>query len=202
VHETLRGVREAVGKDYPVLVKLNTYERARLGSKPEDCVQFARLAERTGCCDAIEFSCGTNEGGFIMARGKFPTKTIFEYMRPYCTYHPVIRFFMKNLLIPFIKLKQPLFSEGYNLETAAKAKQEIFLPVITLGGMRSKGFIEAAIETGKTDFVSMARPLILEPDLANKFRDGISERALCDNCNACVVASDTRPIRCYEREKR
>ena len=199
VGETLSAVRGAVGKAYPVLIKLNTYERARLGVKPEECVQFARMVEKTGCCDAIEFSCGTNEGGFIMTRGTFPTQAIFKYMRPYCTYHPIVRFLFKTFLIPFIKLKQPPFSEGYNLETAAKAKQVISLPVITVGGMRSERFMEAAIESKKTDFVSMARPLILEPDLANKFKAGISERALCDNCNECVVASDTRPIRCYKK---
>jgi len=44
----------------------------------------------------------------------------------------------------------------------------------------------------------MARPLILEPDLPNKFRAGESEAALCDNCNQCVVAADTRPIQCYK----
>ncbi|MDI6791684.1 MAG: NADH:flavin oxidoreductase [bacterium] len=202
VGETLRIVREAVGKDYPVLIKLNTYERARLGVKSEECIQFAGMVEETGCCNAIEFSCGTNEGGFIMARGKFPTGAIFKYMRPYCKYHPVVKFLMKTFVVPFIKLNHPPFSEGYNLETAARAKQVISLPVITVGGMRSKRFMEAAIESKKTDFVSMARPLIREPDLANKFKAGTSERALCDNCNECVVASDTRAIQCYKKGKK
>ena len=198
VGETLKAVRRAVGEGYPVLIKLNTYERARKGIKPEDCVQFARMVEETDCCDAIELSCGTNEGGFIMARGKFPTKAIFKYMRPYCKYNPVVKFLLKIFLIPFVKLKDPPFSEGYNLDTAAKVKQAVSLPVITVGGMRSKNLTEEAIEKGKTDFVSMARPLILEPDLPNKFKAGISEKALCDNCNQCVVATDTRTIRCYK----
>jgi len=200
VGETLRAVREAVGKDYPVLIKLNTYERASLGIKPKECVQFAKMVEETGCCDAIEFSCGTDEGGFIMARGKFPTRAIFKYMRPYCNYHAVVKILLKTFMIPFVKLKQPRFTEGYNLETAAKAKQLISLPVITVGGMRSKKFMEAAVKSKKTDFVSMARPLILEPDLANKFKAGINEKALCDNCNECVVAVDTRPIQCYKKD--
>ena len=200
VGETLRSVRRAVGEDYPVLIKLNTYERARLGTKPKDCVRFTRMVEETGCCDALELSCGTNEGGFIMARGKFPTGAIFKYMRPYCEYHPLIKFVMRSFLVPFIKLMQPSFYEGYNLGTAAKAKQAISLPIITVGGMRSKALMEEVIEAGKTDFVSMARPLILEPDLPNKFMNGVSEKALCDNCNKCVVAADTKPIHCYKEE--
>ncbi len=79
-------------------------------------------------------------------------------------------------------------------------KRAISLPVITVGGMRSKAFMERAIREGKTDFVSMARPLLLEPDLANKFRTGITDVAACDNCNVCVVAADTVPIRCHRGE--
>jgi 2,4-dienoyl-CoA reductase-like NADH-dependent reductase (Old Yellow Enzyme family) len=202
VGETLKAVREACGKDYPVLIKMNTYENTPLGVKEKECIQFAKMVEETGCCDAIEFSCGTNEGGFIMARGGFPTSAIFRYLRPYCKYHPIVKFLMKTFIIPFIKMKQPSFFEGYNLETAAKAKQAVSLPVITVGGMRSKEFMEEAIEAKKTDFISMARPLLREPDLANKFKAGISEKALCNNCNKCVVASDTRPIRCYKKDWR
>ncbi|MBU1262763.1 NADH:flavin oxidoreductase [bacterium] len=199
IGETLKAVREAVGKEYPVLIKLNTYEAAPLGTKPKECLQFAKMIEETGCCEAIEFSCGTNEDGFVMARGGFPTKAIFKYMRPYCKYHPVVKFLMKTFVAPFIKMKQPPFSEGYNLETAAKVKEIISLPVITVGGMRSKGFMEKAIEEKMTDFISLARPLLREPDLANRFKAGTSEKALCSNCNKCTVSVDTRPIRCYKR---
>lgn len=197
VGEALRAVRRAVGEDYPVLIKLNTYERARLGTKPEECVRFSKMVEETCCCDAIELSCGTNEGGFIMARGGFPTEALFRYMRPYCAYHPIVRSLFRTFLIPLVRLRQPSFSEGYNLETAEKVKNAISLPIITVGGMRSRAFMEAAIESGRTDFVSMARPLILEPDLPRRFKMGLSDRALCDNCNACVVATDTISIRCH-----
>ena len=135
-----------------------------------------------------------------MARGKFPTDAIFKFMRPYCNYHILIKFFMKVFIVPFIKLKQPPFHEAYNLGTAAKVKEKISLPIITVGGMRSKTLLENAIESNQTDFISMARPLIMEPDLPNKFRTGESETALCDNCNQCVVASDTRPIECYRNQ--
>lgn len=95
---------------------------------------------------------------------------------------------------------QPPFREGYNLETAAKIKQAVSLPIITVGGMRSRQFLNDAIEKNMTDFVSMARPLILEPNLPNKFRSGTSDTALCDNCNKCVVAVDTGPIQCHNRK--
>jgi 2,4-dienoyl-CoA reductase-like NADH-dependent reductase (Old Yellow Enzyme family) len=198
VAEVLKSVREAVGSDYPVLIKLNTYERAWRGMRPNECAKIARMVEETDCCDAIEFSCGTNEGGFVMARGRFPTWALFKYMRPYCNYHWFIKSLMKIFVIPFVKMMQPPFVEGYNLAAAAMAKKSISLPVITVGGMRSKYFMENAIKLGQTDFVSMARPLIREPDLPNKFKDCVSNTALCDNCNDCVVACDTQPIQCYK----
>jgi 2,4-dienoyl-CoA reductase-like NADH-dependent reductase (Old Yellow Enzyme family) len=200
VAEVLRCVRQNVGSDYPVMIKLNTYERARLGTKPKDCVRFAAMVEETDCCDAIELSCGTSEGEFVMARGGFPTDTILKHMRPYCTYNPLRKFFVRNLVAPFIRLRQPPFREGYNLEVAADVKREVSLPIITVGGIRSLATMETAIQTGKTDFVSMARPLILEPDLPNKFKEGISEKAVCDNCNKCVVAVDTRSIECLNTD--
>jgi 2,4-dienoyl-CoA reductase-like NADH-dependent reductase (Old Yellow Enzyme family) len=198
VGRSLKKVRESVGKDYPVLIKLNTYERATRGIKAEDCIAYAKMVADTGCCDAIEFSCGTNEGGFTMARGQFPTDAIFKFMRPFCNYPLLLQFLMKNFVVPFIKIKHPAFYEGYNLDTAARAKDKISLPTITVGGMRSKIKMETAVKSNQTDFVSMARPLILEPDLPNKFKAGESETALCDNCNQCVVAADTRPIQCYK----
>ena len=201
VKQTLEAVRQAVGPGYPVLIKLNTYERVRNGTKPDDCISFAKMVEETGCCDAIEFSCGTNEGGFTMARGRFPADALLKYMRPYRNWPGWLKAVMRYALIPCYKLGQPSFSEGYNLDTAARAKREISLPVITVGGMRSRRFMEQAIEQGKTDFVSMARPLIREPDLPDKFKEGRSELALCDNCNDCVVATDTQQIRCYRREE-
>ncbi|MBI3600129.1 MAG: NADH:flavin oxidoreductase [Nitrospinae bacterium] len=199
IGKVLRAVRETVGKDYPVSIKLNTYENAPHGTSPEECVLTAKMVEDAGCCDAVELSCGTNEGGFVMARGGFPSDAIFNYMRPYCTYSHTAKLFLKTFAVPFIKKRQPPFTEGYNLAAAAMVKDAISLPVITVGGMRSKKFIEEAIATGKTDFVSLARPLICEPDLPNKFRAGISAAALCKNCNECVVASDTRHIRCYRK---
>jgi 2,4-dienoyl-CoA reductase-like NADH-dependent reductase (Old Yellow Enzyme family) len=122
-------------------------------------------------------------------------------MRPFCGFPGWLKFVLRYTFMPCYGLFQPRFSEGYNLETASRAKREISLPVITVGGMRSEHFMEQAIEDGKTDFVSMARPLICEPDLPNKFKQGLSEKALCDNCNDCVVATDTQRIRCYRQEK-
>jgi 2,4-dienoyl-CoA reductase-like NADH-dependent reductase (Old Yellow Enzyme family) len=200
VAETLHAVRDAVGKDYPVLIKLNSYECLKDGIRPDDCVQFSKMVQATGCCDAIEISAGTNANVFYMARGGFPTDAILKYYRPFCELSAPLKLLTRVLARFLARLFVPKFTQGYNLDTAAKVKQAASLPVITVGGMRTKQFMDAAIQEEKTDFVSMARPLLLEPDLANKFRLGASEAARCDNCNICLVASDAVPIRCHQGE--
>jgi len=200
VDRSLHAVREAVGKDYPVLIKLNSYESSRDGIRADECLRFATMVEATGCCDAIEISAGTNTNVFYMARGGFPTDTILRYYRPFCTFSAFLKVLTRMFGGIVARFLVPEFIEGYNLETAARVKQAVSLPVITVGGMRTKRFMDTAIREAKTDFVSMARPLLLEPDLANKFRNGLSEAARCDNCNMCLIASDTLPIRCHKRQ--
>jgi 2,4-dienoyl-CoA reductase-like NADH-dependent reductase (Old Yellow Enzyme family) len=112
----------------------------------------------------------------------------------------IFKFFVRYFVAPFVRASQPGFTQGYNLQAAAMVKQALSLPIITVGGMREKGFMDSAIKEGKTDFVSMARPLLLEPDLPNKFKHGESEISKCDNCNICVIAVDTVPIRCHKDE--
>jgi 2,4-dienoyl-CoA reductase-like NADH-dependent reductase (Old Yellow Enzyme family) len=197
VGAVLRAVRDAVGKAFPVLVKLNAFERHADGMRPAECVEVARLVEATGCCDAVEISAGSNADAFHMARGAFPIDAILEFMRPWCRRGPVAKAVLRSVVAPVMALRQPPFVEGYNLEAAARVKAAIRLPVITVGGMRSKAFMERAIREGRTDFVSLARPLLREPDLANRFRTGASEVAACESCNACFVAADTVPIRCH-----
>lgn len=200
VDRVLQTVREAVGKDYPVLIKLNSYESSRDGIREDECVQFATMVEATGCCDAIEISAGTNANVFYMARGGVPTDTILRCYRPFCEFSIFLKLLTRIACGFVARFSAPEFIQGYNLETAAKVKQAVILPVITVGGMRTRKFMETAIHEGMTDFISMARPLLLEPDLANKFKNGTSEAARCDNCNMCLIASDTLPIRCHKGE--
>jgi 2,4-dienoyl-CoA reductase-like NADH-dependent reductase (Old Yellow Enzyme family) len=68
--ETCRAVRAAVGKDYPVLIKLNGCDFLEGGLSREDALYAARALDREGI-DAIEVSGGTPaSGGQGPVRGK------------------------------------------------------------------------------------------------------------------------------------
>jgi 2,4-dienoyl-CoA reductase-like NADH-dependent reductase (Old Yellow Enzyme family) len=60
--EICRGVRGAVGKDFPVLVKLNASDNLEGGLGPADALHAAMTLDREGI-DAIEVSAGTPASG-------------------------------------------------------------------------------------------------------------------------------------------
>ena len=60
--EVLRETRRAVGKDYPVLVKMNCQDFIENGLQPEDSLQAGKMLVENGI-DAIELSGGVLIGG-------------------------------------------------------------------------------------------------------------------------------------------
>jgi 2,4-dienoyl-CoA reductase-like NADH-dependent reductase (Old Yellow Enzyme family) len=75
--------------------------------------------------------------------------------------------------------------EAYNLSLAAQIKNAVGCPVMTVGGIRSFDVAEEIIRREEADFISFARPLIREPDLALRWKGGNRERATCISCNGC-----------------
>jgi 2,4-dienoyl-CoA reductase-like NADH-dependent reductase (Old Yellow Enzyme family) len=54
------------------------------------------------------------------------------------------------------------------------------------------------VSSTKIAMVSIARPLVREPDLPNKWRDGTSHTALCTSCNECFVhLGFQQPLACW-----
>ena len=72
--ETLRAVRQAVGDDYPILIKLNGRDYAEGGLELEESVEAAALMEQAGL-DALELSSGmTQFSTFGAARTRISTQ--------------------------------------------------------------------------------------------------------------------------------
>jgi 2,4-dienoyl-CoA reductase-like NADH-dependent reductase (Old Yellow Enzyme family) len=66
--------------------------------------------------------------------------------------------------------------------------------VIAVGGFRSRSVIGQALES--IDAISVCRPLIRQPDLANLFRDGITDKADCISCGKCHAATMESGLAC------
>ncbi len=63
---------------------------------------------------------------------------------------------------------------------------ELDIPVILTGGNRTPDALNEILDTGEIDFIGISRPLIREPDLANKWLSGVTDGADCVSCNQCA----------------
>lgn len=153
--EIYRAVRKSVGRDFPVLIKLNTKDFVRGGLTQRDALFVAKRLAEMGI-DAIEMS-----GGIPAAGDLGPAR-------------PKIR---------------KASDEAYFLPLAKKIKKVVSVPIILVGGLRSFKAANDILKTGAADLISMSRPLIREPGLIRRWKEGDRKKAKCISCNQCFGAA-------------
>ena len=134
VLETYRHIRQAVGQDFPVSIKLNSADFMKSGFTPEDSIQVAQALEKEGI-DLIEISGGTYEA---------PSMTGYK-----------VRSSTRE-------------REAYFLSFAEQLDQKIDIPLVVTGGFRSGPAMRAALMSGATDMIGLARPLAVDPGFPDK----------------------------------
>jgi len=92
----------------------------------------------------------------------------------------------------------------------ARLKGEVSIPLVTSNRINMPGTAEEVLARGDADMVSMARPLLADPDWVNKARTGRTrEINTCIACNqACLdhifqrkrASCLVNPLACYETE--
>lgn len=75
--------------------------------------------------------------------------------------------------------------EAWYRDAAVAIKAHSRIPIMLVGGLRSFSVAEGLLSDGTIDCVSMSRPLIREPGLANRWAEGDLRRAECISCNKC-----------------
>jgi len=90
----------------------------------------------------------------------------------------------------FIHMKYS--DHNYFVESAMNIKGNTDIPVIVVGGIRNFEDMEAALEAG-VDMISISRPLISEPDLITRLKNG-QEKARCTSCNKCFMGGKKRCV--------
>jgi len=75
---------------------------------------------------------------------------------------------------------------------------DVNIPIILTGGNRSVELLEEIMQAGQPDFIGLARPLVREPDLPNRWlnREGYPE-SRCISCNECFD-SLIGGLRCHQ----
>lgn len=93
--------------------------------------------------------------------------------------------------------------EVYYREAAGRFKQALDIPLMLVGGIRSYEVAERLVAEGVADYVSMSRPLIREPGLIRRWREGDRAKAACDSDNLCFrPAMSGKGIHCVVEKRR
>jgi len=89
--------------------------------------------------------------------------------------------------------------EAYFKNYAAKIAQEIEIPIILVGGIRSIQTAENILKETKISYFSLCRPLLAEPDLIKRWLEGDRRKSKCISCNRCRTPEGNFCI--YNREQ-
>ncbi len=181
-------------KGFPLWIKINGYDNQKNGMRINEAGKIARMAEEAGIA-AIEVSCGAGNDGFSTVRvPAIPNEAILKFTGYKKLPSPVK--FVFPALTPFIvKRYEPL--ENYNVRAAMEISRNVNIPVIAVGGIRKIDDIKAILASGAVDYVSMARPFIIEPDIVNRFKKEEHAKSACINCGFCLVSAASTDVRCF-----
>ncbi len=85
-------------------------------------------------------------------------------------------------------ISQPMFMEKACLsDSAAKIKQALDVPIMTVGRVNDPVLAESIIAEGKADLVCIGRGLLADPEMPKKAQAGqIDDIRLCIACNTCM----------------
>jgi 2,4-dienoyl-CoA reductase-like NADH-dependent reductase (Old Yellow Enzyme family) len=93
--------------------------------------------------------------------------------------------------------------EVYYRKAAKLYKQKVAIPLILVGGIRSYEVAEELVRTGTADYLSLNRPLICEPGLIRRWREGDRRKSECVSDNACFAPGlEGKGIYCVTRSKK
>lgn len=75
--------------------------------------------------------------------------------------------------------------EAYFRHWTHDIRREATVPIILVGGLRSYEIAEELVADGQADLLAMSRPLIREPGLILRWRNGDRQPGRCVSCNRC-----------------
>lgn len=216
VLEIAQTIRKRCGRDFHFQMKISATENNNAmsiggahGNTITDSVQVCKWLEAEGL-DAIHVSTGSF---FPHPRNPAGDLPVEDFVRVYGAMIGSGTHTFRNYLLVRNDLTGRLFHdqwvkergnviEGLNLPDAEAIKKAVSIPVICTGGFQTASVIRDAIDQGKCDAVSIARPLIANPDLPHMFEQGLDRPPVpCTYCNKCVVDVVMAPLGCYDETR-
>lgn len=85
---------------------------------------------------------------------------------------------------------------------AAALKRAVTVPVMLVGGIRSFELAQSIVDNGDADMISLACPLLREPELINRWQKGDRKPAKCITCDRCHgVTHSGQKVECGEEAR-
>jgi len=146
---TVNTVRQLVGPEFPISVKLNSADFQRGGFAFEDSLQVARWLQDAGV-DLIEISGGTYEQPKLLGIEGIEAEEPQEVA------------------------ESTLAREAYFVDFTKAMKKELSVPLMVTGGFRSASAMEQALRSGAADVIGLGRPMCVMPEAPKRLLGGIA----------------------------
>lgn len=221
--EVVRAIRREVGSDFFLMAKLGAVDEdnavfpwRKRGNTLEDACQVARWLEEDGV-DAIHVSVGSFFPHPKNPAGPFPveiarrtyqsliasgTHTFRNFLL--FRYLPGLFRFLWQRTLDFLGEDGrviPERVEGLSTGHSRVIRSAVKVPVLVTGGFQTADGIGEALRSGACDGVTIARPLLANPDLPNLLAAGRTPEAPCTFCNKCLAHVIENPLGCYEESR-
>lgn len=148
--DVIASVREAVGNDFPVAVKLNSADFQKGGFAFEDSLQVAQWLEQAGV-DLIEISGGTYEQPKLLG-----VEGVEEEEPQQVKQSTALR-------------------EAYFVDFAKAMQEKVSIPLMVTGGFRRRSVMEQAVSGGGADLIGLGRPMCVMTDAPRQILEGCEE---------------------------
>lgn len=176
--EIVAAVRERVGSDIAVIAKFGMDHGYPGGMWVRDALRVAQMLEDDGGLDALVLTAGSSLANpMYLFRGDAP---VYEFAK---TLPPWMRAPFKVVGGQFLKTYP--YEEAFLAPMARQFLDALDTPVVLLGGISELETATAGIDEGFAA-VAMARALLREPNLPNRWAQGSDTPSLCIHCNKCM----------------
>lgn len=180
--EVLAAVKAATGGRLAILAKINLTDAVPKGATVDDAIVAARALEAAGA-DMLVLSAGRNiESTWAMFGSPLPYDDLAAMQGGLFA---KLQFAILKRSVP----KLPPFRENYLMERALALKAGLGstpMKLAYLGGVQSLAAAQAALDAG-FDAITLARALIHDPQMIERWRTGESKVSGCNACNRCVA---------------
>lgn len=168
--EVVRAARERLGKDYPILFRINAVEKVEGGQTVEDALAVSRILAFEGV-DTLDVSL-IPQGSWLEVDDR--------------------RFLLPASAFP---KEQPA---GANVLLTARIREAAGIPVIAVGKLGDGTVAIESVHDSLVDVVALGRQMIADPDSAGKILAGKeSEIIPCDECMTCFASiRKGKPMTC------